>query len=269
MPKRSDWSIFFQRGIAYERLKKWELAEPNFKKALELFPDQPQVLNYLGYSWVDMNIKLEEGLAMIRKAVDLRPDDGYIVDSLGWAYYRLGRFEDAVGELERAVELRASDATINDHLGDAYWRTGRKLEAIFQWRTALSMKPEEAEVAKIKAKIKSGLPELEVKKAEQADDTTRSVAVAAALPRTQLKTSAGSEQPKPDAGKTAEEPKAEEKPVQPAVYTVGKGQSLWDIARDVLGDGHRFQEIIDLNPELKRFPDRLQPGQTLKMPTKN
>ena len=269
MPRRNDWSIFFQRGIAYERLKKWELAEPNFKKALELYPDQPQVLNYLGYSWVDMNIKLEEGLGMIRKAVDLRPDDGYIVDSLGWAYYRLGRFEDAVGELERAVELRASDATINDHLGDAYWRTGRKLEAIFQWRTALTMKPEEAEAAKIRTKIKSGLPELEVKKAEQADETTRSVAVAAALPRTKIKTGVGSEQPKPGAEKTAEDPVAEEKPVQPAVYTVGEGQSLWDIARDVLGDGHRFQEIIDLNPELKRFPDRLQPGQTLKMPSKN
>jgi tetratricopeptide (TPR) repeat protein len=269
MPKRSDWSIFFQRGIAYERLKKWELAEPNFKKALELFPDQPQVLNYLGYSWVDMNIKLDEGLGMIRKAVDLRPDDGYIVDSLGWAYYRLGRFEDAVSELERAVELRAADATINDHLGDAYWRTGRKLEAIFQWRTALSMKPEEAEIPKIKGKIKSGLPDLEVKKAEQkepADDTTRSVAVAAALPRTQLKTGTGSEQPKPNAEKAAEEPKVEDQAVQPAVYTVNKGESLWNIARDILGDGQRFREILNLNPELKRFPDRLQPGQVLKMP---
>lgn len=269
MPKRSDWSIFFQRGIAYERLKKWELAEPNFKKALELYPDQPQVLNYLGYSWVDMNIKLDEGLGMIRKAVDLRPDDGYIVDSLGWAYYRLGRFEDAVSELERAVELRASDATINDHLGDAYWRAGRKLEAIFQWRTALAMKPEEAEIAKIKAKIKSGLPELEVKKAaqeEKTDDTTRSIAVAAALPRVPVKSGAGSEQTEPGAEKAGEQPAVEGKPVQPAVHTVGQGESLWDIARDVLGDGQRFREIIDLNPELKRFPNRLQPGQTLKLP---
>ena len=218
-----------------------------------------------------MNIKLDEGLGMIRKAVDLRPDDGYIVDSLGWAYYRLGRFDDAVSELERAVELRASDATINDHLGDAYWRAGRKLEAIFQWRTALAMKPEEAEVTKIKAKIKSGLPELEVKKAAQEEkpaDTTRNVAVAAALPRTQMK-DLGAGQPKPGAEKTAEEPKAEEKPIQPAVYTVNKGESLWNIARDVLGNGQRFQELIDLNPELKRFPDRLQPGQVLKMPAKN
>ncbi|MBX9456719.1 MAG: tetratricopeptide repeat protein [Rhizobium sp.] len=269
MPKRGDWSIFFQRGIAYERLKKWDLAEPNFKKALELFPDQPQVLNYLGYSWVDMNIKLDEGLGMIRKAVDLRPDDGYIVDSLGWAYYRLGRFEDAVSELERAVELRAADATINDHLGDAYWRVGRKLEAIFQWRTALAMKPDETEVAAIRTKIKAGLPEPEVKKAEQlepSDDTTRSVAVAAALPRTQLPGGNAADKPAPGEDKSAQEPAADQAPVQPAVYTVGEGQSLWDIARDVLGDGNRFQEIIDLNPELKRFPDRLKPGQVLKVP---
>lgn len=159
VPNRSHWTIFFQRGIAYERQKKWELAEPNFRKALELNPDQPQVLNYLGYSWVDMNINLAEGLEMIRKAVSVKPDDGYIVDSLGWAYFRLGQFDDAVAELERAAELRAGDATINDHLGDAYWRVGRKLEATFQWNRALGLKPEEAEIPKIKAKIESGLPE--------------------------------------------------------------------------------------------------------------
>ncbi len=120
-PTRADWNIFYQRGIAYERLKEWPKAEPNFRKALELFPDQPQVLNYLGYSWVDMNINLEEGLQMIQKAVDLRPSDGYIVDSLGWAYFRLGRFEDAVREMERAVSLKPEDPVLNDHLGDAYW----------------------------------------------------------------------------------------------------------------------------------------------------
>jgi tetratricopeptide (TPR) repeat protein len=271
MPKRNDWSVFFQRGIAYERLKKWELAEPNFQKALELFPDQPQVLNYLGYSWVDMNIKLEEGLEMIRKAADLRPDDGYIVDSLGWAYYRLGRFDDAVGELERAVELKAADATINDHLGDAYWRVGRRLEAIFQWRTALKMKPEEAEIPKIRKKVKEGLPELEVKKAEQKPaDATRNVEVAAAIPAGQAKDAIKVEQPKPAPDPVAAEPKAEEKVVQPALHTVNKGDSLWNIAREVLGDGQRFMEIINLNPELKRYPDRLQPGQMLKLPeTKN
>lgn len=157
----SSWSVFFQRGIAYERLKQWDKAEPNFRKALELNPDQPQVLNYLGYSWVDMNRNLEEGLDMIRKAVELRPDDGYIVDSLGWAYYRLNRFEDAVTELERAIELKAGDATINDHLGDAYWRVGRRLEAVYQWQRALASKPEDSERPKIEAKIRAGLPESE------------------------------------------------------------------------------------------------------------
>ncbi|UVC10037.1 tetratricopeptide repeat protein [Rhizobium sp. TH2] len=271
LPKRKDWSVFFQRGIAYERLKKWDLAEPNFEKALELYPDQPQVLNYLGYSWVDMNIKLETGLDMIRKAADLRPDDGYIVDSLGWAYYRLGRFEDAVGELERAVELKAADATINDHLGDAYWRVGRKLEAIFQWRTALSVKPEEAEIPKIRKKIKEGLPEIEVKKAEQKPaDATRNVEVAAAVPAGQAKDAIKLEEPKPATDPVAAEPKADDKAVQPALHTVNKGDSLWNIAKEILGDGQRFMEIIDLNPELKRYPDRIQPGQMLKLPeTKN
>lgn len=157
VPNKSQWTIYFQRGIAYERQKKWGQAEPNFRKALDLNPDQPQVLNYLGYSWVDMNINLDEGLEMIRKAVSIKPDDGYIVDSLGWAYYRLGQYEDAVTELERAAELRAGDPTINDHLGDAYWRVGRKLEATFQWNRALGLKPEEAEIPKIKAKIENGL----------------------------------------------------------------------------------------------------------------
>lgn len=159
VPNRSQWTIYFQRGIAYERQKKWDLAEPNFRKALELNPEQPQVLNYLGYSWVDMNTNLEEGLDMIRRAVSVKPDDGYIVDSLGWAYFRLGQYDDAVTELERAAELRAGDPTINDHLGDAYWRVGRKLEATFQWNRALGLKPDEAEIPKIKAKIESGLPE--------------------------------------------------------------------------------------------------------------
>ena len=166
VPTRNHWSVFFQRAIAYERLKEWEKAEPNFRKALELNPEQPQVLNYLGYSWVDMNINLDEGLDMIRRAVSIKPDDGYIVDSLGWAYYRLNRFSDAVAELERAAELKAGDPTINDHLGDAYWRVGRKLEATFQWNRALGLKPEEAEIPKIKVKIENGLPEL--KKTEPA-----------------------------------------------------------------------------------------------------
>lgn len=161
-PDKNQWPIFFQRGIAYERLKQWDKAEPNFVKALEMNPNQAQVLNYLGYSWVDQNINLEKGLEMIKKAVELKPDDGYIVDSLGWAYFRLGRFDDAVTELERAVQLKAGDATINDHLGDAYWRVGRKLEATFQWRQALAFKadPELDLTAKIEEKLEKGLPDL-------------------------------------------------------------------------------------------------------------
>ncbi|TNB49439.1 tetratricopeptide repeat protein [Martelella lutilitoris] len=159
-----DWSIFYRRGIAYERLKEWDKAEPNFLRALELYPDQPQVLNYLGYSWIDQGMNLEEGLDLINQAVDQRPDDGYIVDSLGWAYYRLGRYEDALRELERAVALDTGDPTINDHLGDAYWQVGRKLEAIYQWNKALAAEPDEDLIPEIKAKIAHGLP------AERQDD---------------------------------------------------------------------------------------------------
>lgn len=158
LPTRSDWTVFFQRGIALERLKQWDKAEPSFRKALELNPDQPQVLNYLGYSWIDMNRNLDEGLEMIKKAVELRPDDGYIIDSLGWAYFRLNRFDDAVEELEKAAQIKAGDATINDHLGDSYWRVGRKLEAVYQWNRALGSDPEAAEIPKIKDKIANGLP---------------------------------------------------------------------------------------------------------------
>ncbi|MFD1197789.1 tetratricopeptide repeat protein [Brucella gallinifaecis] len=157
-PERKDWPVFYQRGIAHERLKEWDQAEPNFRKALELYPDQPQVLNYLGYSWVDRGENLDEALSMIKKAVELRPQDGYIVDSLGWAYYKLGRYPEAVIELEKAVKLRPEDPTINDHLGDAYWRTDRQLEATFQWNHAIAGKPEPEELAKIEEKLKKGLP---------------------------------------------------------------------------------------------------------------
>ncbi|WP_299867553.1 tetratricopeptide repeat protein [uncultured Hoeflea sp.] len=158
-PTRNDWNLFFQAGIAHERLKQWPRAEAHFKRALELYPDQPQVMNYLGYSWIDMNMNLEEGMDLIRSAVDLRPNDGYIVDSLGWAHYRLGQYEDAVRELERAIELKPSDPTINDHLGDAYWRVGRKLEATFQWKRALANEPDEDLKPKIEAKLRDGLPD--------------------------------------------------------------------------------------------------------------
>ncbi|MER9896070.1 tetratricopeptide repeat protein [Mesorhizobium sp. M0119] len=166
-PTAANWNIFYQRGIAYERLKEWPKAEPNFRKALELYPDQPQVLNYLGYSWVDKNMNLKEGLAMIQKAVDLRPSDGYIVDSLGWAYYRLGQFDDAVREMERAVSLKPEDPVLNDHLGDAYWRVGRKLEATFQWNQARDLKPDPDVLATLQQKLMKGLPPIESNTAQE------------------------------------------------------------------------------------------------------
>jgi tetratricopeptide (TPR) repeat protein len=158
---RGNWSTYYYRAVTFERMKQWPAAEADFKKALELFPDQPSVLNYLGYSWVDRGENLEEAFRMLRKAVELRPTDGYIVDSLGWAYYRLGRYEEALRELERAIELRPADPTINDHLGDVYWKVGRKLEAGFQWNHARDLKPEEEDLPRILKKIELGLDEVE------------------------------------------------------------------------------------------------------------
>jgi tetratricopeptide (TPR) repeat protein len=155
-PERQHWTMFYFRGICYERSKQWPKAEADLKKALELYPNQPQVLNYLGYSWVDQGTNLDEGVAMIKRSVEQRPDDGYIVDSLGWAYYRLGNYDVAVKQLERAVELKPTDPTINDHLGDAYWRVGRTLEARFQWSHARDLKPEPDDLAKIEHKLKTG-----------------------------------------------------------------------------------------------------------------
>ncbi|MCX7898708.1 MAG: tetratricopeptide repeat protein [Methylocystis sp.] len=156
-PDKGQWMLYYYRGIAHERSKNWSAAEADLKRALELNPDQPLVLNYLGYSWVDRGANLDEAFKMLRRAVDLRQRDGYIVDSLGWAYYRLGRYDDAVRELEKAIDLKPSDPVINDHLGDAYWRVGRKLEAQFQWNHARDLNPEPEELPKILEKIKNGL----------------------------------------------------------------------------------------------------------------
>jgi Flp pilus assembly protein TadD len=156
-PERPQWGMFFSRGICFERSKQWDKAEIDLKKALELYPDQPQVLNYLGYSWIDQGINLDDGVRMIKRAVEQRPDDGYIVDSLGWAYFRLGNFEEAVAQLDKAVELKPTDPTVNDHLGDAYWKVGRTLEARFQWAHARDLKPEPDDLKKIEEKLKSGL----------------------------------------------------------------------------------------------------------------
>ena len=158
-PEKANWVMFYFRGICFERSKQWPKAEADLKKALELYPDQPLVLNYLGYSWVDQGTNLDEGMKMIRRAVEQRPDDGYIVDSLGWANFRIGNYDEAVKELDRAVELKPDDPTINDHLGDAYWRVGRVLEARFQWSHAKDLKPEPEDLPKIEQKLKVGLPD--------------------------------------------------------------------------------------------------------------
>ncbi|MGA8550253.1 MAG: tetratricopeptide repeat protein [Stellaceae bacterium] len=152
------WALYYSRGIAYERSGQWSLAEADLEHALELKPDQPLVLNYLGYSWIDRGEKLKRGLKMIEKAVSLRPEDGYIVDSLGWAHYKLGDYAGAISYLEKALELVPDDPTINDHLGDAYWKSGRTLEARYQWRQALAFKPDKEDVKPIEAKLESGLP---------------------------------------------------------------------------------------------------------------
>ncbi|NEV77403.1 tetratricopeptide repeat protein [Rhodopseudomonas sp. BR0C11] len=167
--EKNAWVYYYFRGICEERSKQWAKAEVDLKKALQMQPDQPHVLNYLGYSWIDQGINLDEAMTMIKRAVDQRPDDGYIVDSLGWAYYRIGDYENAVKTLERAIELKPEDPTINDHLGDAYWRVGRTLEARFQWAHARDLKPDPEELPKIEGKISNGLPEEDKASAASAD----------------------------------------------------------------------------------------------------
>jgi len=134
----SRWLLYYSRGIAAERSGDWEASERDFRAALEIRPDQPQVLNYLGYSMVEQNRNLDEALGMIERAVAAEPTSGYIVDSLGWVLYRLGRYDEAVVHMEKAVQLLAVDPVVNDHLGDVYWAVGRYREAEFQWSRALS-----------------------------------------------------------------------------------------------------------------------------------
>jgi tetratricopeptide (TPR) repeat protein len=168
-PQQNDWAVFYFRGTAYERDKQWGKAEPDFLKALELSPDQPYVLNYLAYTWVEKREHLDKALPMLEKAVAARPEEGFIVDSLGWAYYQLGDYKKAVGYLERAVELQPDDPVLNDHLGDAYWRVGRKAEARFQWNRALNFKPEPDTIGQIESKIQNGMPAPTPEKTTQQD----------------------------------------------------------------------------------------------------
>ena len=159
IPQRDNWTLFYFRGICYERSKQWPKAEADFKKALELYPDQPLVLNYLGYSWVDQGLNLDEAFKMLRRAVELRPDDGYVVDSLGWAHFKLGQYPEAAETLEKAINLKPADSILNDHLGDAYWRVNRRIEAHFQWNHARDMGPDPEDLPTILKKIETGLPD--------------------------------------------------------------------------------------------------------------
>lgn len=156
---RLDWFAYFARGVSYEQSKDWEKAEADFLTALEINPDEPSVLNYLGYSWIDRGMRVEEAKGLIEKAVEQRPEDGFIVDSLGWVNYLTGDYEEAVRLLEKAVRMEPDDVTINHHLGDAYWKVGRFIEARFQWQHAIDSEPDADELAQLREKMELGLLE--------------------------------------------------------------------------------------------------------------
>ncbi len=154
------WHLLYARGMAYEREGSWSKAETDLKAALAYRPDHPYLMNYLAYGWADQGVNLDESLQLLERAVNLRPDDGYIADSLGWVLFRLGRFSESIPPLERAVELLPYDSTINDHLGDAYWRVGRRIEARFQWQRALEAAEDEKQAKEIGKKLEEGLAAL-------------------------------------------------------------------------------------------------------------
>lgn len=162
----NNWIMFFYRGIAHEQSKDWPSAEADFRRALDLNPTQPQVLNYLGYGLVDRGEKLDEALAMIKKAVADDPEQGYIIDSLAWALFKLGRYDEALQPMERASLLEPVDPIVTDHLGDVYWMVDRKLEARFQWRRALSFEPTEKDAERIRRKLEVGLDEVMAEEAK-------------------------------------------------------------------------------------------------------
>ena len=178
-PARQNWPLFYERGIAEERARQWPKAEADFQHALQLSPDEPLVLNYLGYSWTEMGIHLPEARRMIEKAAQERPNDGAITDSLGWIALREGHTAQAVSDLEKAVELEPEDPTINGHLGDAYWAAGRRLEALYQWQRALSLNPAPEDVPKLQAKLH------DAQAAEQAKQASRTAPEAASAEKVQ------------------------------------------------------------------------------------
>lgn len=156
-PTKKNWQLFFARAFVEQQANDWNAAEADLQQALVLSPDQPEVLNFLGYSWVDQRRNIKQAVAMLEKARALSPRDGYIIDSVGWAYYQLGRYGDAAKTLEQAIRIEPGDPTINDHLGDAYWKTGRRIDARFQWSHAIAFGAEAGEKSKIEKKLESGL----------------------------------------------------------------------------------------------------------------
>ena len=298
--KPGDWRFYYVRGIAYERNSEWPKAEADFKKALELRPNQPQVLNYLGYSWVDKGINLTEALEMIERAVAAAPNDGYIIDSLGWAFYRLGRYEEAVAALEQAVQLRPNDPEINDHLGDAYWRAGRKLEARFQYNVASYVDDEDGTVRpRVAAKLASptggptdepvvaadspapdepAAPDTGVASADQPVEPAAEQVVEPAAEQTVEPTvdqpaepaqTAEPEvvpEPAPEAPVDAEATAPEVDTPAETTITVEPGDNLWTIARRAYGRGAEFRLIVDANRENLSDPDLIQPGLVLVLP---
>lgn len=155
------WAVHYARGISYERSEKWTEAEQDFRKALELQPNQPDVMNYLAYSWLTREERIEEATVMLKKAVAARPGDAHIIDSMGWAFYMAGEYDAALKHLEKAIELMPIDPTVNDHLGDTFWRLGRRNEARFQWKRALLFNPEPEQEAELNRKLEEGLAERE------------------------------------------------------------------------------------------------------------
>ncbi|MEC8664463.1 MAG: tetratricopeptide repeat protein [Pseudomonadota bacterium] len=151
------WHLLYARGMAYEREGKWNNAEADLKAALVYQPNHPYLLNYLGYGWADQGMNLQESLELIKRAVALRPYDGYIIDSLGWVQYRMGLYDEALPNLEKAVSLLPYDSTINDHLGDVYWQLGRHTEARFQWERAVNYSEGETDISLIEQKLKFGM----------------------------------------------------------------------------------------------------------------
>ena len=152
-----DWRLLYMRAVDYQESNHWPDAERDLTLALKQRPDEPELLNFLGYSWIDRGEKLHEALAMVQKAVDTDPKSGAMIDSLGWGYYRLGDYKSAVDKLEQAVELEAGDPDVNNHLGDAYWRVGRRVEARFQWDRVLTLEPDAKLKTEVEGKLRNGL----------------------------------------------------------------------------------------------------------------